>query len=555
MLPSRGFLMLSKPVEKIKRVSLAPGVIPGPSSDARIKWLLFLTPWEWERRSTVHFVCALLPLCFYFSYPPFESLIMSLGESDDLVLLDVDPAGPVLEADLHPRVVSEGMTMNALPNDALGLYAHHFQQGGLSVSDPFPKSNEYNASDVAKLREVVISLRKPPPNLLYVAGLSNVWKHAGHTFFLKDSKGKGNAIVPPVLTLYSCKITACTLLPAGMERVTHLANLTATLKDIPPKTIDMTVAEIPCRRVKVGIDKGAGKDGPQPLDTLANEGHVSPHVSAERMGVLRTQTDEHITPHANIDEDATRKEAHGYANANLADEGHRDNEEGCQHPEAVEKLARDKVVPDEEACNRMDNSQECRDMMSNLFTHADHEFFNDGVRDEFAIRRSWKMLCQSAQQQANTILCFEALKEEHADLVYAHESCKDSAHERLEELEEEKKDPDQLNAKHLDRIHQLKEALKQSEADVDQLRREKEHYAVEAGRGETVRQMIINQYLPTFVRRLHQSAEYKRSLGKVFSLSVGKGFIDRISIGRKDVDIQAILKVTPEVDPTDFDSN
>ncbi|GJR01515.1 hypothetical protein Tco_0524499 [Tanacetum coccineum] len=32
-----------------------------------------------------------------------------------------------------------------------------------SVADPFPKPDEYNASDVAKLREVVIALRKLPP--------------------------------------------------------------------------------------------------------------------------------------------------------------------------------------------------------------------------------------------------------------------------------------------------------------------------------------------------------------------------------------------------------
>ncbi|GKG19160.1 hypothetical protein Tco_0376259, partial [Tanacetum coccineum] len=69
-----------------------------------------------------------------------------------------------------------------------------------------------------------------------------------------------------------------------------------------------------------------------------------------------------------------------------------------------------------------------------------------------------------------------------------------------------------------------------------------------------VRQRIINQYLPTFVRRLHQSAEYKRSLGEVFSLAVGKGFMDGISIGREDADVQAILNATPNVDPASSDT-
>ncbi|GJV64440.1 hypothetical protein Tco_1475268 [Tanacetum coccineum] len=559
-------------------------------------------------------------------------------ESDDLVLLDAEPAGPVLEAeDLHPRVVREGMTMNALPNDALGLYAHHFQQGGLknrvapiamawrhhdsSVADPFPKSNEYNASDVTKLREVVISLCKPPPSLLYVAGLSNVWKHAGYAFFLKDSKGKVLSMAEflRLPNFKGCKITVGALLPPGMARVTHLANPVDTLEDIPPKTVDMTVAEIPCRKVlddkekkrkkaeekaavnssaadiqaeKVGIDKGAGKDGPckkrkvrarpqvqpvssptplnhaKPLETLANEEHVYLHDSAGRMGVLQTQTDEHVTPpHANVDEHATGGEAHEDANATFVDEGHGDNE-------GVLSGLKTQPIPIRHSgysagrfgnlpftpqwgltdSSRMDNSRECRDMMSNLFTPADHDFFNEG--------------------QANTLLRFEALKEEHADLVYAHESCND-VKARYKDYQKELakvqaaydgkvSDYDQVSKNYegalvreksmQERLEELEEEKKEkSEAEADQLRREKEHYAVEAGRGEMVRQQIINQYLPTFVRRLHQSVEYKRSLGRVFSLAIGKGFIDGISIGRKDADIQAILKATPEVDPTYFD--
>ncbi|GKE53832.1 hypothetical protein Tco_1488988 [Tanacetum coccineum] len=113
----------------------------------------------------------------------------------------------------------------------------------------------------------------------------------------------------------------------------------------------------------------------------------------------------------------------------------------------------------------MDNSRQCQNMMLNLFTPANLEFFNEVVRNESAVKRSWKMLCQSAQQQANTLLRFEALMEEHADLVYAHESCKD---DRVEELEEEKKESEHLNSKQADRIKQLKEALTQSEADAHQ---------------------------------------------------------------------------------------
>ncbi|GJT91009.1 hypothetical protein Tco_1079854 [Tanacetum coccineum] len=339
-----------------------------------------------------------------------------------------------------------------------------------------------------------------------------------------------------------------------------------------------------------------------PLETLADKEHASPHASADRMSFLQNQTDEHATPPSvvNANELVIGEEGGGgqeNVDHAFANEGHGDNEGGLsrlqtqpshirhsgQHLETVEKPACDKVVPNvvsysagrfgnlpftpqwglTNSCH-MDNSRVCRDMMSNLFTLADHEFFNEGVRDEPAIKRSWKLLCQSAQQQANTLLRFKALTEEHANLVYAHKSWKDvKAHykeckkelvkERLEELEEEKKESEQLNTEQADRIKQLKEALRQSEADAHQLRLDRERYAIEAGNGEMVRRRIINKYLPTFVRRLHQSIEYKRSLGEAFSLAIGKGFTYGISISRKDPNIQAILKATPNVDPASSD--
>ncbi|GKE36779.1 hypothetical protein Tco_1460184, partial [Tanacetum coccineum] len=59
-------------------------------------------------------------------------------------------------------------------------------------------------------------------------------------------------------------------------------------------------------------------------------------------------------------------------------------------------------------------------MVSNIFTLADLAFFNEGMDDREAVRRSWKLLCQSSQQQANMFLRFERLYDE-SDKV--QESC------------------------------------------------------------------------------------------------------------------------------------
>nr|GEY48778.1 hypothetical protein [Tanacetum cinerariifolium] len=90
---------------------------------------------------------------------------MSLEESNNLNLLDAEPVIPILEAsslpkfdmhlykssltetnikwltkcygilaNLHSRLAPKGMTINTLPDDAIGLYAYHFQQGGLRAA-------------------------------------------------------------------------------------------------------------------------------------------------------------------------------------------------------------------------------------------------------------------------------------------------------------------------------------------------------------------------------------------------------------------------------------
>ncbi|GJR63765.1 hypothetical protein Tco_1505927 [Tanacetum coccineum] len=294
-----------------------------------------------------------------------------------------------IPADLHPRVVSKGMTMDALPNDSIGLYAHYFQQGGLrdkfflvdrraapiamawrhhdfSVADPFPKPSEFDASDVAKLREVVIFLRKPPPSLLYAVGLSHAWKHVGRSFSLKDPNGKGNAFVFYRWFTYASRFGPGD--PPGPPA--------GRLEDLPRKTGDMETAEIPCQKVlddkqkkkkveakvaanvpdadiqveKVASKRGAGKDGAslkrrkvrletpvhpdsehvsspvplnhaKPLKALANEEHVSINTSASRMDVLR--------PAVNVDE-LVLGDGKGQENvdASLVNEGHNDNEGG-----------------------------------------------------------------------------------------------------------------------------------------------------------------------------------------------------------------------------------
>ncbi|GJZ52143.1 hypothetical protein Tco_0606658 [Tanacetum coccineum] len=214
---------------------------------------------------------------------------MSSDNSENLDILDVDPIDPEVEAatlpkfdmhlyksslsetdikwltkcykipkELHPRIVPEGMTMDQLPNDAIGF-----------VADPFPKPKEFDASDDEKLCEVVITLHKPRLSLLYIAGL----------------------------------VSAGALVASGAALETHLTSPANRVEDIPPKTKDMETVDVPCRK-HVFVNASANW-----LDALRNQTdeHGSPR---------------HNVVHENVDENMDGNVGNKHGVEDLVNEGH-----------------------------------------------------------------------------------------------------------------------------------------------------------------------------------------------------------------------------------------
>ncbi|GKC72486.1 hypothetical protein Tco_1118369, partial [Tanacetum coccineum] len=163
--------------------------------------------------------------------------------------------------------------------------------------------------------------------------------------------------------------------------------------------------------------------------------------------------------------------------------------------ETVEKPVGDKVMPEVEASysavrfgnlpftpqwgltdsSHMDNSHKCRDMMSNLFTPADLEFFNEGVRHESAhanlvyAHESYKGVkaqykeCKKELAKAHSAYDEKASAYDHLSKNYDGALTREKIlQDRLEEIEEEKKKAHHLNSSKADRIKQLEEELKQS---------------------------------------------------------------------------------------------
>ncbi|GJU57701.1 hypothetical protein Tco_1235467 [Tanacetum coccineum] len=182
--------------------------------------------------------------------------------------------------------------------------------------------------------------------------------------------------------------------------------------------------------------------------------------------------------------------------------------------------------------SRMNTTSNCQDMLSNLFTPTDYEFFNKGVRDHTALQRSWRSLAQCMQTQANMRLRFEALTADYDDLHHVHESCKDDYNgavnvkkglqDRIEELEEEKKEWLAVGEKQVQGLKKLEGGLKEFEKDAQQLRKEKEDLVVLYKQGK----LIVNP----------------------FNLAIASGWMKGLAVGRSEEVVKAIIDGTDGLD-------
>ncbi|GJR97223.1 nucleoside phosphorylase [Tanacetum coccineum] len=327
---------------------------------------------------------------------------------------------------------------------------------------------------------------------------------------------------------------------------------------------------------------------PQPINQVVPNqplvtGNVRESALNARLDILRDQTDEHLD--AGHDQSLARDDSGpGPRGDDRGDRGERGENDGrddgqhvgpnveggdenddqnvSQHPPA-HRTGGEKTVPLPFApvwgitdSDRMVKFRHCRDMMSNIFTPADLASF-EGMDDREAVRRSWKLLCQSSQQQANMLLRFEKLYDESDGLQESrdrarakYDSCKKQlvdlqvaydakassygqlSHDyedvlrreeagkiKIVELEKEKKRSDELVVSQAERIKSLEIALKESETGIEQLRSDRERFAVAVGQSEAIR----------------------------------KGFIDGISLGRTQADVDALLNASPGVNPASSD--
>nr|GEV32296.1 hypothetical protein [Tanacetum cinerariifolium] len=344
-----------------------------------------------------------------------------------------DPVNPGLAA-YGPRV-SPSFLQPHLPflllsfRTALKLVCFLLQEGRAivmpwrhhdsSVVDPFPKPKEFNESDAERLRE----------------------KHARYVPILKGLKGKANTLILVAYLLF--------LLNRRVMRLVVYLLVSFVF-------VVLTMAEF----LRIPNFQGYKVDvGALMPNSVALETHLAPLANRRRKRRKLRQ----IAAKAN--DDAQAKKVTGKRRV-----GER------KLPARRERHAKGLPI-------NLDSEHHVADGAPIMNMMPRTLFLNEEVPDGSAIKRSCRLLCKSAQQQANVLLRFESLTEEHANLIYAHESCKETK-ARYKECKKELGRLKSAYNENADRIKQLEEELKKSEEDTHQLRVDREKYAVECGNKE-----------------------------------------------------------------------
>ncbi|GJU47559.1 hypothetical protein Tco_1204825 [Tanacetum coccineum] len=451
------------------------------------------------------------------------SILVSVG---DVVILKFDMhANPsVLSSDevnslvaeyaipsyLHPCVPPSGLTMNRLPADKIDRHAISdampWRHQDSSIADPSPTG--VRAEYIHRLCENVINLRPVHSAMLYVVGLTTIWKHVGHHPVFKDGEGNVAMHVSILKFRWSGRsVGKGTTLAANEVIPQHTTPPLPSGSQIPEKSDHQRVVEVENERVlaakrkaQIAKDKAVGKKAAEGVSHRTKKRKTTPLSFA------------------------------------LSDSEADDSNRSGSELALLLWLFSEATFPARHPGGDGAGSSIRRD--------AGHD---DTVRSQNQLSEDHK-----AFQQVH-LGCVE----KEADLV-----------EKLAAMEKERDDLLDRDREREERIQRLEadlasktSSLAEAEGVIGTLRGDLERLTVDLSQAEIVRHNYVRQLLPAVVQRLLSSGEYKKSLTDVFNLAIAAGWSKGVKATCSEEEAQAFLATAVDYDPacketfmTEFDS-
>ncbi|GJW88841.1 hypothetical protein Tco_0164181 [Tanacetum coccineum] len=236
--------------------------------------------------------------------------------------------------------------------------------------------------------------------------------------------------------------------------------------------------------------------------------------------------------------------------------------------------------------SRVDTSEECRELLAHLAPPAVREEMN-AYDNSTAMERAWFSIARGAMVQTDALLRFEALYDAHLVLK---ERCEDVTSKLVstrmdfthatnlyntlsnryqqvrgdhagcaEKLITAERERDELRAIIADQVSQIKEleaelarkdsALVFSDRVSNERAVENEKLVSRLGYFEKEKIDSIGKLLPTVVKRLLNSHEYKESLSIPFNLAIQAGWAKGLAVKRSEKDLMDVLREVQGFDP------
>nr|GEV80821.1 hypothetical protein [Tanacetum cinerariifolium] len=452
-----------------------------------------------------------------------------------------------------------------------------WRHGDTDLHDDFPSN--FNQDDVERLSEFLVPLRPPPRHLLYVCGLTTACRHPGLSYSIKYQDKNGNMGAG----LRCLKRPLCCLLRnffpffavISMDTFLKLPTWTGTIvskggpipedrrpksrvtpplpegSKIPNLTAIQRNVEMPNTKIAVAREKKERQSLARAEAKRASVGHAGgSRKKQKRLAIVIppevTQEGPHVKKEV-VDLSGNTCVSTPPATANQPSPplGHHDTDknpeydtQSHQSSHQGHELVGNRYVPNWELQNdlRIYTYRVCRELVNHVATPAEDEFL--GTLSNVELNHDYVDL----RNHRNADLA--ELGRLRSGLRKANQD-KDEMTKKFTLLDNAC--PERRNCQIWD-LEPKTQQLMAAEEKVKMLEHERLALSAQLSQSEADRKKLVKEFIPTVVKRLHTSVEYRKSLAASVQLCFIVGWLGGLALGRTEEEVASFLSETHDLD-------
>nr|GEW60513.1 hypothetical protein [Tanacetum cinerariifolium] len=473
--------------------------------------------------------------------------------------------------DLHPVALTEGWTVDKLPDDMIACairieqidyvrailsepkyrsfyrraipdamaWRHHDSD----INDLVPEDG-FSMQDVKALTERVIDLRPVPSGLLFQGGLSTTWDYPGLRPIFKDTEGN-------VVTMFEY------LRFPFLSDASILKGHALSSHDCIPQHTTCPLSEGQNIPEKTDHQRRVEVKDPKIVATQERKARVAAKKRRERNNVvsvgrvLGLKLNEGKPQVVGMDMLPLRplplRSPSGYSTLiNLLETDDLNLGSSGEQSGRALTIVNTKVIQPSPGCQRTNQGPITDRVVTPLRTTTQGANVAEGELAESHVEcgdLSGKLVQARLDLTHNSHL-YTSMSDRHKALKNENEGCAG----KLEGLENRNRELSQSNRDQVLRIKELEAALAQKDSALVYAERinaeqaqDKERLVYQVGRAEMENFDCIRKLLPTVVERLLQSHEYKRSLSEPFNLAIQAGWGKCLAKERSEEDLLELM--------------